>query len=533
MAYARPRKEDKKDKKVINMQYPLVVTAAHEADVIACASGMGETFQPLKAATLGGKVRDTQTYPCLSTFQPLNNQLQPNPMTQTLCIKPKSTQKVFTAVRNTTLCTELVGSADSNLKPQCQTQLLSNDVQVMSEPKGEKSAFALATNETVHEEVKNPQDCLLDLLSSFRAKVVMWFEETQAAHILQNGVIPEWFHGFISRRESEELLIDKPEGCFLVRLSGSRIGFALSYRGSERCRHFLIDQLPDGQYAILGEDSYHSSISDLLLHYSTSPIPPFLECLTDPCPQMPDFKPPLPTKSGQNIQPALDPLEKSDSQATNASGIRTYAKVNKPKSEETVQELTLPLEKKYTEFQEMHTYAEPNEGMPEGRHIYNEPVDPIAFYAMVPGLQRLQSSSDSLLESPENVYSEPDGTFCKNVYWVDPMRTLPPVPSAVHPALQRCSSNKARTLPVISPKNASTLQFQKQLGTLIRQQYLQRRLDPKGEFDDPVYGRSKAQHSHNAPQMDGQDQEQENFYESIAEGRLKSRQLPLAPRTSR
>ncbi|NXM30085.1 SH22A protein, partial [Oxyruncus cristatus] len=53
-------------------------------------------------------------------------------------------------------------------------------------------------------------------------------------------------------------------------------------RGRDRCRHFVLDQLPDGRYAILGEQSAHAELAELLRHHTTAPIPPYHELLTAP-----------------------------------------------------------------------------------------------------------------------------------------------------------------------------------------------------------------------------------------------------------
>ncbi|NWH67486.1 SH22A protein, partial [Geococcyx californianus] len=67
-------------------------------------------------------------------------------------------------------------------------------------------------------------------LVALRARTRLWFEQTQAKRLETKGQLPPWFHGFISRRETEQLLQDQPPGCFLVRFSESTVGFVLSYR---------------------------------------------------------------------------------------------------------------------------------------------------------------------------------------------------------------------------------------------------------------------------------------------------------------
>ncbi|NXW38946.1 SH22A protein, partial [Phaetusa simplex] len=67
-------------------------------------------------------------------------------------------------------------------------------------------------------------------LVALRARTRLWFEQTQAKRLGATGELPAWFHGFISRRETEQLLQDQPPGCFLVRFSESTVGFVLSYR---------------------------------------------------------------------------------------------------------------------------------------------------------------------------------------------------------------------------------------------------------------------------------------------------------------
>ncbi|CAM2099241.1 unnamed protein product [Caretta caretta] len=122
----------------------------------------------------------------------------------------------------------------------------------------------------------------LEMLKDLALK---WFMETQVPLILQNGILPEWFYGFITRKQSEELLKDKDVGCFLIRLSDRTIGYILSYRGKDRCRHFVINHLRNGHYVVSGDTCTHESLAELISYYQTSEINPFGENLTTVCAQ--------------------------------------------------------------------------------------------------------------------------------------------------------------------------------------------------------------------------------------------------------
>ncbi|XP_040273604.1 hematopoietic SH2 domain-containing protein [Bufo bufo] len=113
---------------------------------------------------------------------------------------------------------------------------------------------------------------------------VKWFTETQSEWFLQNG-IPEWFHGVITRKDAEDLLKDKTTGCFLIRVSESRIGYSLSYRTPDRYRHFMIDVLKDQQCILSGDTRIHNTLEDLVSFYKQHPLCPYNELLTQPCGQ--------------------------------------------------------------------------------------------------------------------------------------------------------------------------------------------------------------------------------------------------------
>uniref|UniRef100_A0A6Q2X685 Myosin motor domain-containing protein n=1 Tax=Esox lucius TaxID=8010 RepID=A0A6Q2X685_ESOLU len=119
-----------------------------------------------------------------------------------------------------------------------------------------------------------------------RRNTIRWFKETQARKVVRNGAFPCWFHGMISRRQAEDLMTDRPVGCFLIRVGQSREGYTLTYRGENRCRHYMIEMQSNGKYVILGEDKAHASLTDLVQHHCQVGIKPFNELLTVPCGQV-------------------------------------------------------------------------------------------------------------------------------------------------------------------------------------------------------------------------------------------------------
>nr|XP_046173220.1 myosin-IIIb-like isoform X3 [Oncorhynchus gorbuscha] len=121
--------------------------------------------------------------------------------------------------------------------------------------------------------------------SKKRRDNIRWFKETQARKVVRNGAFPCWFHGMITRRQAEDLMTDKPVGCFLIRVGQSREGYTLTYKGANRCRHYMIEIQSNGKYVILGEDKAHPSLPDLVQHHSRVGIKPFNELLTTSCGQ--------------------------------------------------------------------------------------------------------------------------------------------------------------------------------------------------------------------------------------------------------
>lgn len=95
----------------------------------------------------------------------------------------------------------------------------------------------------------------------------------------------EWFHGIISRRESERLLSNKPVGCFLIRVSESRFGYSLSFRVKSRCKHYMIDQTRSGKFVIVGMPRVYKSLKEMVTIHKEEPINTEGDILGVPCGQ--------------------------------------------------------------------------------------------------------------------------------------------------------------------------------------------------------------------------------------------------------
>nr|XP_016854511.1 PREDICTED: SH2 domain-containing protein 7-like [Anolis carolinensis] len=132
---------------------------------------------------------------------------------------------------------------------------------------------------------RGPSEMLKDL-------VLKWFLTTQVALLVQDGNVPVWFHGFITRKEpsllnrqAEDLLKGTELGCFLIRLNERSFGYILSYRGKDRYRHFVIGYQRNGRYAISGDTQTHQSLAELVSFYQKTDLEPFSERLTVACPK--------------------------------------------------------------------------------------------------------------------------------------------------------------------------------------------------------------------------------------------------------
>ncbi|XP_018094950.1 SH2 domain-containing protein 4B [Xenopus laevis] len=124
-----------------------------------------------------------------------------------------------------------------------------------------------------------------------RDVIVRWFKEEQlprrAVMEKTTEVVAQWFHGIISREDAEELLMNKPEGSFLVRISEMIWGYALSYRQQTGFKHFLVDASGD-YYSFLGVDpNRHATLTNLIDFHKEEVITSSGgELLVEPCGQI-------------------------------------------------------------------------------------------------------------------------------------------------------------------------------------------------------------------------------------------------------
>ncbi|XP_010642276.1 SH2 domain-containing protein 2A [Fukomys damarensis] len=208
------------------------------------------------------------------------------------------------------------------------------------------SALARALGSDKVEEV--PGEGSLSLQAETRA----WFQKTQARSLLQRGAAPTWFHGFITRREAERL--------------------------------------------VLGEDSAHARLQDLLRHYTARPLSPYGEKLSQPLARQ--------TPEPAGLSPRTEDSDfRSKSQDPNSLRKWSLAQAWAPQEAQPLRpkppvpaKPVLPTEV-YASPEPRPRPALPPRPVPP---IYQEPEEPIAFYAMGRGCPA---------EASGHVYAELDG----------------------------------------------------------------------------------------------------------------------------
>ncbi|KRT81496.1 hypothetical protein AMK59_5764, partial [Oryctes borbonicus] len=95
-----------------------------------------------------------------------------------------------------------------------------------------------------------------------------------ALHEIRKALIFfKWFHGHLSGKEAEKLILDKGKnGSFLVRESQSKPGdFVLSVRTDDKVTHVMIRCTHDNRYDVGGGEQF-DSLAELIEHYKKNPM---------------------------------------------------------------------------------------------------------------------------------------------------------------------------------------------------------------------------------------------------------------------
>eukprot|EP00039_Didymoeca_costata_P028435 m.21052 g.21052 ORF g.21052 m.21052 type:complete len:934 (+) comp7017_c0_seq1:165-2966(+) len=120
-----------------------------------------------------------------------------------------------------------------------------------------------------------------------RAASVKWFREVEAnkgSGKTDDGGFADWFHGIITRAESEELLRGQTSGTFLIRVAESRFGYSLSLMFQGRCKHFMIDQNDEDRYLVVGNDRTFPSLNEVVAFHMKHPVTDDGDTLIRACP---------------------------------------------------------------------------------------------------------------------------------------------------------------------------------------------------------------------------------------------------------
>lgn len=105
-----------------------------------------------------------------------------------------------------------------------------------------------------------------------------WFSSTQldqgaVSEDGNGGPVATWFHGFLSRPDAESLLDGKAPGTFLVRVHDRIKGYVISYRSTEKVKHFLVDASQSSQCQFFGANQMlFTKLAYLVRYHMVQPI---------------------------------------------------------------------------------------------------------------------------------------------------------------------------------------------------------------------------------------------------------------------
>eukprot|EP00047_Mylnosiga_fluctuans_P004013 m.232261 g.232261 ORF g.232261 m.232261 type:complete len:492 (+) comp12327_c0_seq1:38-1513(+) len=106
-------------------------------------------------------------------------------------------------------------------------------------------------------------------------QVIDWWrteEKPRGIGLGPDGRYARWFHGLISREDSEAMLTGQPLGAYLIRVSARIWGYTISFVDSDRYKHFLIDAV-EGNYSVFGvEARAHPDLNTLIKFHENFPV---------------------------------------------------------------------------------------------------------------------------------------------------------------------------------------------------------------------------------------------------------------------
>lgn len=120
-----------------------------------------------------------------------------------------------------------------------------------------------------------------------RAQSIKWFQEVETkkgSGLTDDGGFQQWFHGIISRMDSEKLLREQPDGTFLIRVAESRYGYSLSLMFRGRVKHFMIDQVQGDRYKIIGNERTFPALNEIVNFHSKKSVTDDGDKLIKACP---------------------------------------------------------------------------------------------------------------------------------------------------------------------------------------------------------------------------------------------------------
>ncbi|PSN51601.1 Tyrosine-protein phosphatase non-receptor type 11 [Blattella germanica] len=119
---------------------------------------------------------------------------------------------------------------------------------------------------------RSPAICVPDVHSVLTLPVARIIISTALHDLRRAAVLFKWFHGHLSGKEAEKLILEKGKnGSFLVRESQSKPGdYVLSVRTDDRVTHVMI-RCQDNCYDVGGGERF-DSLSELIEHYKRNPM---------------------------------------------------------------------------------------------------------------------------------------------------------------------------------------------------------------------------------------------------------------------